>query len=340
MPEFNNKEEYEKWKAEKLKSNIDRIQSLREEERLRLEKLKEEEKQSKLWVCPACLNSNDISQIKCQCGYTVDEMFLEYCKGNLTPVGLLKGINEAIATKNNKLEVFLSHYLLKRFSDSAEAEKTIELIDSYSKQVICGKCGANNFYNPIYFGKDKCERCGEWLHQYIKSGFKSGEPIHVCPVCSGTEVKKVSFIYESGTTEIYGGAVGTGIGFGEDLSVGGGVASIKGKTQTLLAQKLTPPKESSGAGIGCFFLIIIFIIFIIINSIILKLTELLIPAHSAKIVTISFLVTLGIGFFKWSRIMDSAQKNAKLKYQKDSKKWNNSWICNSCGHIFIPSEIK
>lgn len=156
MPEFKNREEYEKWKSEKIKSNEDRSQKLKEEERLK-----------KLWVCPDCLSSNDNPQLKCSCGYTIDKIPLNFFNGNLTASELYKIILSEFDLLNDTQAIYLSHYLIKRFPNAEEARKIKERMDSYSETVICGKCGTTNIYNPKYYQKDKCERCGDWLHQYL-----------------------------------------------------------------------------------------------------------------------------------------------------------------------------
>lgn len=156
MSQFKTKEEYEKWKAEKIKSNEDRAQ-----------KLKEEEKLKKLWVCPDCLSSNDNSQLKCSCGYTIDKIPLNFINGNLTASELYEIVLHEFFLLNDSRATYLSHYLIKRFPNAEEAIKIKERMDSYSETVICGKCGITNIYNPKYYQKDKCERCGDWLHQYL-----------------------------------------------------------------------------------------------------------------------------------------------------------------------------
>ena len=40
-------------------------------------------------------------------------------------------------------------------------------MDGYSNRVVCGNCGTENIYNPEYYSKDKCQKCGELLHQYL-----------------------------------------------------------------------------------------------------------------------------------------------------------------------------
>lgn len=168
MPDFKNKEEYQKWKAERLKSSVEKMQAEKEAEKQALEKVREDERLSKLWICPECLNSNDSLQLECQCGYTLDEKYSEYFKGNLKSTRLYKIIKDMYDFNNDDKEVFLSFYLLKRFPETYEANKIKGRMDDYSKKVVCGKCGSQNIYNPKYYQKDKCEKCGNFLYQYIK----------------------------------------------------------------------------------------------------------------------------------------------------------------------------
>lgn len=164
MPEFKSKEEYEKWKAEKIKSNEEKIQKIKEEERLR-----------SFWVCPECLSSNNNSQLKCSCGYTAEKTLFQDYRGNLTSSELYKTILNEFDVFNDNKAIFLSHYLIRRFPETEEARKIKERMDSHSIEVVCGKCGSKNIYNPKYYQKEKCDKCGDWLHQYIKSNVEKSE---------------------------------------------------------------------------------------------------------------------------------------------------------------------
>lgn len=171
MPEFKTKEEYEKWKSEKIKSNEKRAQKLEEEEKLR-----------NIWICPECMSSNNKSQHNCQCGFTIDENTFQYFRGNLTPVELYK---IRLNCSENSLPI-MSQYLLKRFPDSEEAQQIKALIDSYSQEVICGKCGFKNVYNSKYLKKNKCDRCGEWLYQFATASVSvpdKARTVMKCPYC-------------------------------------------------------------------------------------------------------------------------------------------------------------
>lgn len=168
MPKFENQEEYEKWKAEALKRSNEEKQAQEEAEKLRLE---EDERLSKLWICSECLNVNDNSLKKCQCGYVLDEKYSEYFKGNIKPSELYEIITDNDLNDDDK-EVFLSFYLLKRFPETKEAGKIKKWMDSNSKEVVCGKCGSSSIYNLKFYKKDKCDKCGDFLHQYIKEDSK------------------------------------------------------------------------------------------------------------------------------------------------------------------------
>jgi predicted amidophosphoribosyltransferase len=149
MPTFKNKEEYQKWKAEQLqnqKSEKERIQKLREEN----------EKLNRLWVCPECILSNDISQLKCDCGYVVYEPNLQYLKGSITSEELYKTISNERFINNNELASFLTQYLLKRFHGTEEAR---ELSESQAPSLInCPTCK-----NEISKNAQFCPKCGEPL---------------------------------------------------------------------------------------------------------------------------------------------------------------------------------
>lgn len=185
MPEFKNKEEYTKWKAAKL------------------EQSKREAALSKLWVCPGCLSSNENTITKCNCGYVVDEQIFSFLKGNITPQELYKIILNEFDMFTNTTAIYLSHYLVKRFPDTEEALKLKQRMDSYSEKVVCSKCGTENIYNPEYYKKDKCEKCGEVLHKYLEIN----QPLEKCQTCGNEISKNAQFCPKCG--EPFSTSVGT-----------------------------------------------------------------------------------------------------------------------------------
>jgi RNA polymerase subunit RPABC4/transcription elongation factor Spt4 len=150
MPEFKDKEEYEKWKAEKLKSNI--------------ETLKEDERLSKLWICPECLNSNDNTQTKCQCGYTAAERLLNYFRFNITANNLFRMIVGDKKLGDDE-KVLLSHYLAKRFPGAEESKAIKNTMYYHLNKPICAKCGG-----MIKSGSTFCPECKADFSGLLSSG--------------------------------------------------------------------------------------------------------------------------------------------------------------------------
>jgi len=165
MPEFKTKHEYAQWKAAKM------------------EESQREAALNKIWVCPECLSSNENAVTKCNCGYVVNERIFPSLKGNIKSQELYKIILNEFDMFNDTSAIFLSHYFVKRFPNNEEALKLKQRMDGYSKRVVCGNCGTENIYNPEYYSKDKCQKCGELLHQYLGTD----RPLQKCPTC-GNEV--------------------------------------------------------------------------------------------------------------------------------------------------------
>lgn len=162
MPEFKNKEEYDKWKASKLSQ------------------LQKESDLKKLWICPVCMSSNNISNPACKCKYVAEEELLFFFSALMTSQELYKAILNEFDVFNNTRAISLSHYLIKRFPETEEAIRLKQRIDSKTEKVVCGKCGTENIYNLEYYQKDKCDKCGEFLQQYLESSRHTRK----CPICN------------------------------------------------------------------------------------------------------------------------------------------------------------
>jgi hypothetical protein len=109
LPEFTNRAEYEKWKAEVL-------------DHLR----REEEESGKKWVCPACLSLLPLSHLRCQCGYIAEQSFLRYFRGDVTPSELYETVRNEFRGGYEETALFLSRYLVKRFPEAEEAKQLRE----------------------------------------------------------------------------------------------------------------------------------------------------------------------------------------------------------------------
>lgn len=163
MAQWQNKEEYEQWKAARVAS-IEEIQQEQKEEEERLRKLKEEEeRQERIWICPECIAQNDISELKCKCGYIADEISLQYLKGNLTVEDLYKTILNELSIDNTERTIFLSKYLLKRFPDTEEARKLSESLNYNPELIDCPTCKSE-----ISINAQSCPKCGEPITDEIR----------------------------------------------------------------------------------------------------------------------------------------------------------------------------
>jgi hypothetical protein len=137
-----------------------------------------------------------------------------------------------------------------------------------------------------------------------------------CPECASPDVRKVSLIFESGTKESRGVAVGmTG-----SNEVGVGV--MGGTQQSLLASRLQPPKQVSGDGgrailaaIGSFLLLFLFSLAASGNGFLLALAFIA-PAPA------------------WLWVHNLYAPAAQRAYEAAMTHWQKQWCCMKCGHVF------
>ena len=161
------KEEYEKWKAERAKSNAERLQKEKDEERLR-----------NLWICPQCLFSNDKTQAKCNCGYAVEKENISLFRGNISPSELYSKAIDYADHQNAEMVVALSKYLIKRFPETEESKKISFVLNRYAREFVCGNCGATNQIHKLT-KTEICSKCGAILFETEKKRVK----LINCPAC-------------------------------------------------------------------------------------------------------------------------------------------------------------
>jgi hypothetical protein len=126
-----------------------------------------------------------------------------------------------------------------------------------------------------------------------------------CPNCQSQNVQKLTVVYEQGTSEIHA----SGTSFTSHGDQGVEYTSTHGQSQSILAQKASPPpKQSSGLGI-----------LLIIGGIILLAIQVWIAV-----------VVLVIGVLAWASAGDYNKKQWPALYDE----WNRKWHCNKCGEIY------
>jgi hypothetical protein len=137
-----------------------------------------------------------------------------------------------------------------------------------------------------------------------------------CPKCQSSDTRKVSVIYEMETKGL-GGITYSGSGLG----VGFGV------NQSMLGQKLAPPRMPSHVGIIIGGLLFIFIILLIING--------AFSWNLSAATNLFLLFILAIGLI--SIVVNLTNKDAVV-HKKDMDIWNKNWFCSRCGSTFIVEE--
>lgn len=211
----------------------------------------------------------------------------------------------------------------------------------------CPQCGARLTipYEPV-IPPDISVRSGQEPERGVKPTFaenaKSDEPFKPatpeapatdlkCPQCNATDVKKVSLMYELGTKSTSGVAGGVGMGSDGKIGVGGGVMS--GKSQSILAQRLSPPGKPAEESVGCTgcasMVGLFFLIAVCLSGI----------KDRDAMLNISLIISLvgSVPFWIWAvRTFPNRNKELKIKYELEINKWKSSWVCTRCGNVFLP----
>jgi len=150
----------------------------------------------------------------------------------------------------------------------------------------------------------------------------------MCPSCKSDDVRKLSVIYESGTT--VGSLSASGLGMTRD-ALGGGVMTGELKTGTLLAQRAAPPKPVTSFGMAALFcfLGLVFLALSIVG---------LVKGGTVESISITFLISvvllaLGVAAFRMN-------EKEQTVFAKRKSEWAKTWLCMKCGEKFVEGEPK
>ena len=135
-----------------------------------------------------------------------------------------------------------------------------------------------------------------------------------CPKCKSKNTQRLEVIYEHGTSDINTTSNTVGVGYGGRLGAGGAVTKTSGTSQSIIAQKASPPEiRSYSAVIWCS----------IIGLILLFNAE-------------GFWQLVGLGFVVLAIYMGKANfEYNKSEFPKLFEEWEKSWYCNKCGNIYF-----
>ncbi|MFA9190663.1 hypothetical protein AAGV28_04700 [Flavobacterium sp. FZUC8N2.13] len=142
----------------------------------------------------------------------------------------------------------------------------------------------------------------------------------ICKNCNSENTQKISLIYEKGTNNISTNSKTVGVGIGTGVVVGSVSTNTSGKSQSLLAEKVSPPKKNSY--LLAFFIITIGLIFLV------NINEL-----DTKGSIFGLIAILLVGFA--IKIIKVTYKYNSITFPKKYMEWTKSWHCNKCGYIYM-----
>ena len=166
-----------------------------------------------------------------------------------------------------------------------------------------------------------------------------------CPECGSNYVQKKKVVYESGTTFTTGTSKTVGIGMaGPSAAYGGAVTTTHRKSQTNQARDARPPEYPKIAGLFTSILVIIVtlagsVIFYLLFSGFLvfianKIDMVGKTSNMLIFVVTPILILLGALYRCYCTLKENSKTNNQRKiaeYQEEYWKWENTWICQSCG---------
>ena len=142
----------------------------------------------------------------------------------------------------------------------------------------------------------------------------------VCPKCASVEARSLSLIYREGLSHTQTNTTGVGFG-GAAGGVGAGTVSAvsHGRSQTALSKEASPPTRKNVIG---WLLLTIFFGFFFLGSI-----------KSFGLMTIIFAGIAALGFWM---AKNNREYNAS-QFPELYNRWQQSFMCNRCGAVFIGS---
>lgn len=190
---------------------------------------------------------------------------------------------------------------------------------------------------PNYTTATKCWKCEtpldvqRLLQEQISRQYR-------CSRCHSDDTSSYEMIYQSGTNTGRFSSVSYNYNVGL-ISTGG-----KSKSQSLLAQQVTPPKMPSSTGCGKF--VLVFLLLMIAATIFLTFTisgfvlgGKAFGDFNGTVIVGGIAAILGgslafvfLKYFSNQLDKQNNPKEQKANWQKEYAKWQNSWLCLKCGN--------
>ena len=151
-----------------------------------------------------------------------------------------------------------------------------------------------------------------------------------CSSCQCENVQKLSLVYENGISDLKGTQTSTGVGLSQGgLGVGVARSKIRGTQQTALSKKATPPTKKSIFKRGALYFVGIFIVPMVLLAILQQ-------SHNTVLGIVVVITYIAVAV--WHLI--TRFKYNKTQFPQLFQNWDKSYMCHTCGSMFIPSQAQ
>ncbi len=140
----------------------------------------------------------------------------------------------------------------------------------------------------------------------------------ICIKCNSENTQKLRLIYESGTTNL--SMQSTSVGAGRDMVLSSAFTSTSGTSQSILAERVSPPKKHSY--LAARVLVVVGLLLIVS-----------VREFSVGGVALGLLGALILGFSIF--VFRGSYKHNTQVFPKEYAEWSNTWHCNKCGTIYV-----
>jgi len=154
-----------------------------------------------------------------------------------------------------------------------------------------------------------------------------------CPKCNGTDLKKLSLVYEEGLyrgegrTRLSAALVG---GSGPDLVVGR--ATTHASHQSALSKQLSPPAKWSYLKVGSWSVLA----FLCVGWIVFYVNSVATNSSTVSSLPLRFFALISAAIF--SLVLFLVWKHNNFTYKRRFSEWDSSFICLRCGAV-SPHEL-
>ncbi len=156
---------------------------------------------------------------------------------------------------------------------------------------------------------------------------KSESIKYICPQCQNENIQALSLYYEADTRQINFTTIGAGVTVDRQGVAGlnGSTAVTSGVAQSVLAQRIAPPKITDEK--------------YRYNSLWIRWVCAISPfviVSFMKDIPVAILLGIILVLLMVKDMQEAKVRKARTDviFQRDFDEWKSSWICGRCGHIF------